>query len=72
MTYKQEYEKAMEQISKLRSRLLSRTVHMKEVAKQAELKATIAHEKRTIPKSGFGLFLLDLVLSFEKYVLKIR
>jgi len=72
MTYKQEVEKLQSMVSRYKVKLLSQRKHEKELQEQTELKATIAHEKRTIPKSGFGLFLLDMVLSFEKYVLKIR
>lgn len=72
MTYKQEIEKLKERVSNYKKKLLAQRKHEKELQEQTELKATIAHEKRTIPKSGGGLFLLDLVLSFEKYVLKIR
>ena len=67
MTYKQEIEKLKNRISNYQKRLQTEKQKRDEAIEQTKVETQIKMERYTIPKSSFGKFILDLVLTVEKY-----
>lgn len=56
------------EISKLKERLLIERRKWKGRVVQAEAHKHIAMERQLVPKTRFGKFVMDMVLTVEKYV----
>lgn len=67
MKYKQEIEKLKNRISNYQRRLQTEKQKRDEAIEQTKVETQIKMERYTIPKSSFGKFILDLVLTVEKY-----
>lgn len=67
MTYKQEVEKLQSAVSRYRDRLLTERRKKKEQIEAVKAETHIKVERHTIPKTRFGKFLHDIILTVEKY-----